>query len=97
MHTFIQIYGWNFIRFGQAGGFVKLRERFETIMGFQKPDLTSSVNSEEKVSLEITEKESEDIKSINTEDIEIAPVISESSEVCVVLNFILSLSYLLRK
>lgn len=71
------------IRFGQAGGFVKLRERFETIMGFQKPDLTSSVNSEEKVSTEITEKESEDSKSIKTEDTESAPVISESSEVCV--------------
>lgn len=70
--------------FGQTGGFVKLRERFETIMGFQKPDLTSSVTSEEKVSMEITEKESEDSKSIKTEETEIAPIISESSEVRII-------------
>ncbi|XP_073945007.1 ubiquitin carboxyl-terminal hydrolase-like faf isoform X2 [Choristoneura fumiferana] len=46
--------------FGQAGGFVKLRARFEEIMGFQKQDLTSSVNSEEKISTEITEKDSDE-------------------------------------
>ncbi|XP_069354342.1 ubiquitin carboxyl-terminal hydrolase 9X isoform X2 [Maniola hyperantus] len=46
--------------FGQAGGFVKLRERFESIMGFKKSDLTTSVISEEKISNEITEKESEE-------------------------------------
>lgn len=50
-------------------------------MGFQKPDLTSSVNSEEKVSIESTEKESEDSKSTKTDENESAPVISESSEV----------------
>ncbi|XP_028175087.1 probable ubiquitin carboxyl-terminal hydrolase FAF-X [Ostrinia furnacalis] len=66
--------------FGQAGGFVKIRERFEAIMGFQKPDLTSSVNSEEKVSMEITEKETEDSKTTKADDSESAPVISETNE-----------------
>lgn len=49
-------------RFGQAGGFTKIRERFEIIMGFKKTELMSSVNSEEKVINEIVEKESEDQK-----------------------------------
>ncbi|XP_052737124.1 probable ubiquitin carboxyl-terminal hydrolase FAF-X isoform X2 [Bicyclus anynana] len=46
--------------FGQAGGFVKLRERFECIMGFKKSELTTSVISEEKISNEITEKENDE-------------------------------------
>ncbi|XP_047040633.1 probable ubiquitin carboxyl-terminal hydrolase FAF-X isoform X3 [Helicoverpa zea] len=66
--------------FGQAGGFVKLRERFETIMGFQKTELTSSITSEEKVSTEIIEKENEETKSDKVENTEIAPVIADSGE-----------------
>ncbi|KAG7304516.1 hypothetical protein JYU34_011466 [Plutella xylostella] len=46
--------------FGQAGGFAKIRERFDEIMGFQKPDLTASVTSvDEKVKVDITDKEKE--------------------------------------
>lgn len=71
-----------FVRFGQAGGFVKLRERFETIMGFQKTELTSSVTSEEKVSTEIIEKENEENKCDKVESTEIVPVIADSGEVC---------------
>ncbi|XP_050553146.1 probable ubiquitin carboxyl-terminal hydrolase FAF-X isoform X2 [Spodoptera frugiperda] len=66
--------------FGQAGGFVKLRERFETIMGFQKTELTSSVTSEEKVSTEIIEKENEENKCDKVESTEIVPVIADSGE-----------------
>ncbi|XP_045454666.1 probable ubiquitin carboxyl-terminal hydrolase FAF-X [Melitaea cinxia] len=55
--------------FGQAGGFVKLRERFESIMGFKKSDLTSSIISEEKVLSEVMEKENEESKSNVTESI----------------------------
>jgi hypothetical protein len=62
---------------------VKLRERFETIMGFQKPDLTASVNSEEKVSMEITEKESEETNVLKVNEIDSAPVISENCDVCI--------------
>ncbi|CAH0691384.1 unnamed protein product [Chilo suppressalis] len=67
--------------FGQAGGFVKLRERFETIMGFQKPDLTASMNSKEKVSAETAEKESEDIQNIKVDEVDIVPMLSESSDI----------------
>lgn len=70
-------------RFGQAGGFVKIRERFETIMGFLKTDLTTSINSEEKVSTEIIEKESEDSKCDKVDSPEIN-VISESGEVGII-------------
>lgn len=67
--------------FGQAGGFVKIRERFETIMGFQKSDLTSSVNSEEKVSTEIKEKENEENKCHMTDSTEsVPPVIADNGE-----------------
>lgn len=74
-------------RFGQAEGFIKLRERFETIMGFKKSELTSSVISEEKVSNEITEKENEEIKSNSTENM---PSITENIEV-VTINLYLTL------
>ncbi|CAB3237376.1 unnamed protein product [Arctia plantaginis] len=66
--------------FGQAGGFVKLRERFETIMGFQKTDLTSSINSEEKVSTEITEKESKEDACDKVDSTDIAPLIADNGE-----------------
>lgn len=66
-------------RFGQAGGFVKLRERFESIMGFKKSDLTSSIISEEKVLSEVMEKENEESKSNATESIIST---TESMEVC---------------
>lgn len=49
-------------RFGQAGGFIKLRERFEAIMGFKKSDLCLSLTNEEKVCNEIIEKENEESK-----------------------------------
>lgn len=50
----------NSCRFGQAEGFAKIRERFDEIMGFQKPDLTASVTSvDEKVKVDITDKEKE--------------------------------------
>lgn len=64
---------------------MKLRERFETIMGFQKSDLTSSVNSEEKVSAEITEKENEENKCDKVDSTESAPVIADNGEVSIVL------------
>ncbi|XP_026323637.1 probable ubiquitin carboxyl-terminal hydrolase FAF-Y isoform X2 [Hyposmocoma kahamanoa] len=66
--------------FGQAGGFVSLRERFDAIMGFQKPDLTSSVHFEEKVSKEITEKEIEENKINKVDDTENVDVIASRSE-----------------
>ncbi|XP_060810679.1 probable ubiquitin carboxyl-terminal hydrolase FAF-X isoform X1 [Amyelois transitella] len=68
--------------FGQAGGFVKLRERFDEIMGFQKPDLTSSLNSEEKISTEENVKEVEEGKdTVNKiECVENVPTLGESSE-----------------
>ncbi|KAF9415212.1 hypothetical protein HW555_007088 [Spodoptera exigua] len=73
--------GWSILlMFGQAGGFVKLRERFETIMGFQKTELTSSITSEEKVSTEIIEKENEENKCDKVESTEIVPVIADSGE-----------------
>ncbi|VVC97157.1 unnamed protein product [Leptidea sinapis] len=50
--------------FGQSGGFIKLRERFEAIMGFKKSELTASLSSEEKVSNEIIEKETEEQNNI---------------------------------
>ncbi|GBP31248.1 Probable ubiquitin carboxyl-terminal hydrolase FAF [Eumeta japonica] len=67
--------------FGQAGGFVKLRERFEYIMGFQKPDVTSSINLElpEKMSSETTEKDSDNNKN-STNDSEKSSVILDSVE-----------------
>ncbi|XP_047523488.1 probable ubiquitin carboxyl-terminal hydrolase FAF [Pieris napi] len=46
--------------FGQNGGFEKIRERFEIIMGFKKTELTTSVN-EEKVINEITESEEQKV------------------------------------
>lgn len=59
-----------------------MRERFETIMGFQKPDLTASTDSIEKVVIESTEKEAEETKSENIETIEaITPVVTENSDV----------------
>ncbi|CAK1599935.1 unnamed protein product [Parnassius mnemosyne] len=64
--------------FGQAGGFIKLRERFEAIMGFQKSDLTMSVNSEEKVSCETSEKEYEG--SIKVDVTENLPFTTENTE-----------------
>ncbi|XP_028043113.1 probable ubiquitin carboxyl-terminal hydrolase FAF-X isoform X2 [Bombyx mandarina] len=66
--------------FGQAGGFVKLRERFEEIMGFQKSDLNSSMNTEEKVLSEMMEKESDESKTSNTNCIEPVLVIGENSD-----------------
>ncbi|KAG6452569.1 hypothetical protein O3G_MSEX007736 [Manduca sexta] len=66
--------------FGQAGGFVKLRERFEAIMGFQKPDLTASINSEEKLSIELTEKESEENTCDKVDSTEDTPLIADNSE-----------------
>lgn len=69
---------------------MKLRERIETIMGFQKTDLTSSINSEEKISTEITEKESEDETCDKLESTDIAPLIADNGEVCIYLrNFCL--------
>lgn len=68
-------------RFGQAGGFIKLRERFDAIMGFHKPDLTASINSEEKVSTEITEKEIDENRINKVDGTESVPVIAESSGV----------------
>ncbi|KAL4715241.1 hypothetical protein ACJJTC_007823 [Scirpophaga incertulas] len=67
--------GW----FGEAGGFVKLRERFESIMGFQKPDLTSII-TEEKVASETTEKET--VNNIDSKPIivDCAPVNTETIE-----------------
>lgn len=69
-------------RFGQAGGFIKLRDRFDAIMGFQKPDLTTSVNSEEKVSTEITEKEIEESRINKIDGTESVTVVAERSGVC---------------
>lgn len=60
---------------------MKLRERFEVIMGFQKTDLTSSTTSEEKVSTEIIEIEEN--KCDKVESTEILPVIADSGEVCI--------------
>ncbi|XP_063547239.1 probable ubiquitin carboxyl-terminal hydrolase FAF-X isoform X2 [Cydia strobilella] len=62
--------------FGHAGGFVKLRERFEEIMGFQKLEITASVNSEEKVSTESTEKDNETNHSVPN-----CLMIAENSEI----------------
>lgn len=70
-----------YFRFGQAGGFVSLRERFDAIMGFQKPDLTSSVHCEEKVSKEITEKEIEENKINKVDSTDNVDVIASRSEV----------------
>lgn len=50
-------------------------------MGFQKPDLTSSVHSEEKVSKEITEKEMEENKINKVDGTENVDVIASRSEV----------------
>lgn len=52
-------------------------------MGFQKPDLTASINSEEKVTAEITEKEIEENKSDKVDSIETISVIAETSEVSI--------------
>ncbi|XP_045530745.1 F-box-like/WD repeat-containing protein TBL1XR1 isoform X2 [Pieris brassicae] len=42
--------------FGQAGGFAKIRERFEIIMGFKSAELTTSVDEEDFIN-EITDCE----------------------------------------
>lgn len=55
-------------------------------MGFQKPDLTSSVHSEEKVSKEITEKEIEENKINKVDDTENVDVIASRSEVSTYIN-----------
>lgn len=68
--------------FGQSGGFAKLRDRFDEIMGFLKPDLTSSTSSEEKEKIDMTEKEKEEDK-IKTADLENTSVIAESTEVTI--------------
>lgn len=60
---------------------MKLRERFEEIMGFQKSDLNSSMNTEEKVLSEMMEKESDESKTSNTNCIEPVLVIGENSDV----------------
>lgn len=71
-------------RFGQAGGFVKLREAFDVIMGFHKPDLMSSMNSEEKVSAEIMGSDIEENKVNSVDSIDSVAKIAENSEVCIV-------------
>lgn len=65
-------------------------------MGFHKPDLTASVNSEEKVSAEMIEKELEEnkIKSDNTES---TSAVSESSGVSVQDSEILIFCKLLKR
>lgn len=70
-------------RFGQSGGFVKLRERFDDIMGFQKPDLTSSICLEEKISTEenVKEIEEENDKVNKIEGADSVSTIEESSDV----------------
>lgn len=72
-------------RFGQNGGFARLRERFEAIMEGLKPDLTASIISIEKVTTDTTEKESEEEKSetVTAETIECVPVIAENVDVSV--------------
>lgn len=56
-------------------------------MGFQKPDLTASVNSIEKVATETTEKEAEESKPDKIETIEvITPVITENPEVSITIT-----------
>lgn len=64
-----------------------MRERFELIMGFQKPDLTTSVHSEEKVSKEITEKEIEENKINKVDGTENVDVIVSRSEVSTLIYF----------
>ena len=51
-------------------------------MGFQKPDLTSSINSEEKVSNEVTEKEVEETQG-RVDGTDSSDVIASRSEVSV--------------
>ncbi|XP_068629076.1 probable ubiquitin carboxyl-terminal hydrolase FAF isoform X3 [Battus philenor] len=64
--------------FGQTGGFIKLRDRFEAIMGFQKCELTMSVNIEEKVLSETSEKDCDETnKGEVTENL---PLTSENTE-----------------
>lgn len=62
---------------------MRLRERFEIIMGFQKSELTVSITSEEKVSTEIIEKENEESKCDKVESTEVVPSMADSGEVCV--------------
>lgn len=52
-------------------------------MGGLKPDLTASINSIEKVTTDITEKESEEEKSEIAETIECVPVIAENADVSI--------------
>lgn len=67
---------------------MKLRERFETIMGFQKSELTTSITSEEKVSTEIIEKENDESKCDKVESTEVVPSMADSGEVCILSNVI---------
>ncbi|XP_013166422.1 PREDICTED: probable ubiquitin carboxyl-terminal hydrolase FAF-X, partial [Papilio xuthus] len=64
--------------FGQAGGFEKLRERFESIMGYQKSELTMSVNYDEKIITETQEYE-ENNKVDVTETLPLTSEITEST------------------
>lgn len=65
-------------RFGQSGGFTRLKERFDLIMGCHKSELTTSLNSEEKMSTEIIEKETENTNKVEVKDV---PIITDSMEV----------------
>lgn len=51
-------------------------------MGFQKLELTTSINSEEKISTEEHVKENEDSKINTIESSDSTAMISESSDVC---------------
>ncbi|CAF4746675.1 unnamed protein product [Pieris macdunnoughi] len=55
--------------FGQAGGFDKIMERFEIIMGYKKTELATSVNNEEEIDInEITESEDQKVDATESED-----------------------------
>ncbi|XP_072935903.1 probable ubiquitin carboxyl-terminal hydrolase FAF isoform X3 [Epargyreus clarus] len=72
--------GWlvHFINlFGQAGGFTRLKERFDLIMGYHKAELTTSLNSEEKMSTEIIERETDNTNKAEIKDV---PIITDSME-----------------
>lgn len=60
-----------------------MRERFEAIMGGLKPDITASINSIEKVTTDVIEKESKEEKSEMVETIECVPVIAEHVDVSI--------------